>query len=210
MQQWARVQHFLVDEATRDLNDHGDIRPCLVAFTGVRPLFVAFLRSFAPGEHAEALIELLALAAPLGADRLALSLGGRAWSLADPIPPVLDDGDLRQRVLCTTQADGAGGVISVTSRVHPFTLAGGCVTWLETIETDGGEGWTLSALRLAVEHRASMTATADDICRQARRCAHLGHLLGLDPTVALGLGLSDCVCDNRLCSYEDMRCVSPR
>src|SRR5688572_44782 len=73
MQRWNDAESFLLAEAAADLTDSDDVSPCLVAFSGDELLLVAFLRSFAKGEYADPLIELLALTAPLGADRLALS-----------------------------------------------------------------------------------------------------------------------------------------
>lgn len=190
MQRWSDVEDFLRDEAAADLRQDGEVRPCLAAFAGEERLFVAFLRSFAKGAYADAIIELLALAAPLDANRLALSLAGRAWSLHDPIPPVLDGaGDLRQRVLCTTVADGAGARVETRGRVQPFTVARGTVRWAEPITSDGGEGWIPGALRLAVERRSALAAPKSKIRGQARRCVELGHLLALGDGVARDLGL---------------------
>lgn len=192
MQRWSEVSAFLLQEAAADLADRGDIRPCLVAFAGEEPLFVAFLRSFDKGKYADPVIELLALAAPLGADRIAISLGGRAWSLHDPIPPVIPGGgDLRQRVLCTVTADGAGADVEVCGTVHPFTVAAGEVAWGDPVAHDGGDGWIPSALRLTVAHRRSLAASRADIRRQARRCVALGHLVGLAEGVAEQLRIGD-------------------
>jgi hypothetical protein len=188
--QWVEVRQFLLEEATCDLEADGEIRPCLAAFRHDQPLFVAFLRSFGAGEYADPVVELLALAAPLGADRLALSMGGRAWSLDDPIPPVLAGvGDLRQRVVCLVVVDGAAGSTTLSSTVHPFTLDAGAVRFHRAVGTDEGEGWTVSALRLAVERRAALAASNDDIRRQALRCVALGHLVGFGAAVASSLGL---------------------
>ena len=191
--QWNEVDEFLREEATADLEEAGDIRPSLVAFRGEEPLFVAFLRSFEKGRYADPIIELLALAGPLGADRLALSVGGRAWSLEDPIAPVLHGvGDLRQRVLCTISVDGAGGAITSEGSVHPFTLtADGAVRWEPAVRSAAAETWIRGALELAVERRASLRASERDIRRQARRCAALGHLIAFADGVAQELGLSD-------------------
>lgn len=190
MQQWADVASFLAEEATADLGDTGDIRPCMVAFDGDQPLFVAFLRSFARGDYADPLIELLALAAPLDADRIALSLGGRAWSFADPIPPVVEGvGDLRQRVLCIVTVDAAGGQPTVISRIRPFTLADGQAVWADEVVTDAGQGWTVEALTMVVGQRALLQADRPEIRRQVRRCVALGHLLALSPQVAADIGL---------------------
>lgn len=190
MQQWADVVGFLLEEATEDLRATGDVRPCMVAFNDGKALFVAFVRSFARGEYADPLIELLALAAPLDANRIALSLGGRAWSFADPIPPVVDGvGDLRQRVLCTVTVDGCGAEVTATSRIRPFTLAAGDVTWADEVATADAEGWAVGALRLAVERRALLQASCRAIRRQARRCVALGHVLAFAPDVAADVGL---------------------
>lgn len=179
MRQWGEVREFLVSEATADLEAGLEINPCLVAFAGDVGLFIAFLRSFAKGDYADPIIELVALAAPMGADRLALSMGARAWSLDDPIPPVLEGvGDLRQRVLCITEVDGTRDPVSVEGAVFPFTMPStGRVVWGDPLAGDGGEGWIPGALRLAVERRGTLKASPRDIRRQAGRCERLGHLL---------------------------------
>lgn len=190
MLQWDDVEAYLVAEADLDLTESADVRPCLVAFAGDEPLLVAFLRSFAKGEYADPLIELLALAAPLGADRLALSIAARAWSLDDPVVPVVPGlGDLRQRVLTIHAVDGAGGNTAVTSALHPFTHEGGRTIWEAPLRHPGGEGWLVSALELAVERREALVASASDIRRQARRCVDLGHALALTDQGALRMGL---------------------
>lgn len=77
----------------------------LCAHRGDDPLFLALLRPYPKGEHLEAVEELLTLALPLGADRIAFCSTGRAWSMDDPVPPVSSDGDIRQRVLIVGQGD---------------------------------------------------------------------------------------------------------
>src|SRR5687767_6035135 len=97
---WGDVEGFLLDEAAKDVALSDEVRPCLAAFAGDEPLLVAWWRPFPKGGYADPLIELLALACPLGADRVAQSLAGRATSLDDPIAPVVAGvGDLRQRVV---------------------------------------------------------------------------------------------------------------
>ncbi len=195
---WANVDHwhdvraFLLQQAREDLDGGADIRPCLVAFCGEQLLFVAFLRSFDEGAYADPIIELLALAAPLGADRLALSLPGRAWSLHDPVPPVVEGlGDLRQRVLCTITVDATAGDAGVSIVVRPFTRADADVVWGHPACSDDGEGWVVSALSLATQSRAALAASKADISCQARRCVALGHILALHDGVAKELGLDD-------------------
>src|SRR5687768_6452757 len=130
MQRWDDVEAFLLAEATADLTDGEDVAPCLVAFDSNELLLVAFLRSFAKGEYADPLIELMALTGPLGADRLALSIAGRAWSLDDPVVPVVPEvGDLRQRVLAVHRIDGTGPQTTATTALHPFTRVDGEPRW---------------------------------------------------------------------------------
>lgn len=182
---WDETEDFLVSEASADLEGGEDVRPCLVAFRDEEPLFVAFLRSFVKGEYADPVIELVALAAPLFANRLAMSVGARAWSLDDPLPPVVPGvGDLRQRVLSITFAEEDGGGVSVRSVVVPFDHDGHSATWLPALRHPGGEGWIPSALALAIEHRADLATSVKEMRRQARRCVALGHLLALSPAVA--------------------------
>ena len=192
MQTWNETESYLIAEAGHDLTDSEDVRPCMVAFRDEEPLFVAFLRSFAKGAYDDPIVELLALAAPLDANRLAVSVAGRAWSFEDPVPPVVEGvGDLRQRVLCITVVEAQGPAVDVRSVVVPFFRTPEGLSWEPALRTAGGEGWIPSALRLAVEHRSQMSASRRDIRRQARRCVRLGHLLGFGPGVAADLGLRD-------------------
>lgn len=180
MQDWEGVERFLLDEAERDLTDGADIRPCLMAFDKEQALFVAFLRSLEKGRYDDAVVELLALAGPLNANRLALSIGARAWSLDDPVVPVVPGvGDLRQRVVMFLRADAD---FDVQTALHPFEINDDGVRWGEAVRHPGGEGWLTGALHLAVTRRADLAASPRDIRRQVRRCLALGHLLGLSET----------------------------
>jgi hypothetical protein len=190
---WDDVETFLLGEATADLAASDDVGPCMVAFSGEELLLVAFLRSFAKGEYADPMIELLALTAPLDADRLALSIGARAWSLDDPMVPVVPGvGDLRQRVLTIHCVDGAAPPVTVTSALHPFTrdAAGGAVVWDPPLREAGASGWLVAALQLAVERRGELAAPAAEVRRQARRCVALGHALALTDGGAQRMGLT--------------------
>jgi len=182
---WAHRQAFLLDEARGDLEDGVDARPCLLAFRGEDALLVAFLRAHVRGGHVDALFEVLSLAVPLGADRLALSLAGRAWSLRDPLPPVIDGlGDLRQRVLCVEQVDGTGGRIVMDTTAVPFEQdAGGQVIWLPPLDTAGTLSRVASALAASLHHRGRMEASMNRLRRRAVHLADLGHTLGLSPAV---------------------------
>ncbi len=103
--------------------DAPDPRPHLAAFAGDHACVLIGLRPFAPGAYQGPLVEAMALALPLGADRVSVALPGRAWSLDDPVVPVSDDGDLRQRVLTQCTVDGHRQVTPrVTMRLHPFDV----------------------------------------------------------------------------------------
>lgn len=189
METWSDVEQFLQDEAARDLEALGDITPCLVAFRGDAPLFAAFWRPFPKGAFDKPFIELTALACPLDADRLALSIGARVWSLEDPIPPVAPEGDLRQRALCLHSADATVRPTRQEGALLPFDLDGGRVSWREPLR-DVPRSWLVQALAVAVEQRAALRAPLSDIREQARRCAELGHRVYLAPAVADRLEVS--------------------
>jgi hypothetical protein len=193
MERWDEVEGFLVGEAEMDLKEAGAVRPCLVGFRGDRGIVLAWLRAFEKGAYHAAFIELIALAMPLGVDRLAVSLGGRAWSLADPVPPVVDGvGDLRQRVLVVHQVDGHRRRAHPTTRIHPFSLADGEIEWSEPLDPGPPEGWIPGVLEVAIVRRRALEADARTIREQAERCAALGHVLAFGPQVSerLGLGTS--------------------
>lgn len=185
MRYWEERREFLTEEATLDLEFGVDVRPGFLAFAGPHLLFVAFLRAFLKGRHMDAVIELLALAAPLDADRLAMSIGARAWSLDDPIPPVLPGvGDLRQRVLVIEEVDGSAGRPKSCSLARPWTLEDGRVHWGEPLESTEMTGPLGQALQLAVQRRRQLSTDTAAIRAQAERCAHLGHLVALAEPVS--------------------------
>ena len=191
---WADAERFLLEEAECDLVDGPMARPCLLAFRRDEALAVAFLREFEKGEYHDAIIELLALVCPLGADRLALSVSGRAWSWDDPIPPVVDGvGDLRQRVVALEFADRFTDPV-LRSSVHPFEVRDGRVEWGDVVRDDRGSagGWISEVLRFAVTDGYGRIPGSDrDIRHQLNRCSALGHLVGIGPTVARRLRLVD-------------------
>lgn len=190
MRRWEERRAYFLDEARRDIECGDDVRPCLVALAGEERLFLAFLRPFERGELLDALIELLALAAPLGADRLAMSLPGRAWSLHDPVPPVLPGvGDLRQRVLVIEEADGTRGRPRGSTLAIPFDIADGTVVWGDPL--DGGDwvGPLAGALVKTIAERERIRGRDRAPRRQAQRCVALGHMVALGPTVADRLAL---------------------
>lgn len=178
--QWKDREAFLLNEASRDLEAGREVRPCFLAMAGECPLFVALLRAYDRGDHLGPLIELIALAAPLDADRLVVSLTGRAWSLHDPVVPMVPGvGDLRQRVLLIEEVDGTRGRPTSCSSATPYDLDGGTVRWGEPIRQAGETGLVSAALALAVRRRGRLQAGDDQIREQAERCLRLGHALAL-------------------------------
>lgn len=189
---WERIEELMVASATDDLQQVGEVTPILVAFAGDEQRLWAFLRPFAKGDHAQPIIELLALAMPLDADRLAFAITGRLTSLDDPIPPVTEDADLRQRALIVEYVEGAGGSLRQDSVIHPFDVVGERVRWQPSVAQQHGEGWLRDVLGCAVAHRGQLVATTSDrdIRRQAQRCLALGHELYLGEATAERLHLT--------------------
>lgn len=189
MMAWTDVDAFLLDSADGDLRAGAAITPCLVAFRTEEPLLCAYLRSFDKGQYHDPMIELLALTGGLAADRLAVSFPGRAWSLDDPIPPVLDDGgDLRQHVLAMTFVDATVDPPTRSSSIVPYEPAGPATVWGSAVHSEAGDGWITQALTTAAQHRGELAARWSDIRAQAARCQRLGHVLGFGPATAAELG----------------------
>lgn len=177
---WADQPHLLRDLAIADLEGGGDVLPSLIAFSGEQALFLATLRPFGKGGHREPIIEVGAVAVGLNADRLLLSLSGRAWSTVDPIPPVLGNGeDLRQRVITLHDADGTADPATVTTSVIPFDVdsATGRVTTGPPLVCTDGHGWVPRALSLMVVSDHQPEVSIDGIGAQIQRCERLGHRL---------------------------------
>ncbi len=188
---WEDAEPFLVERAEENLLVNDEVHPCLLAFAGDHPLLVAWLRPFAKGAYADPITELLALAIPLGADRLAVSFGGRAMSLDDPLPPVCELGDLRQRVLCIERAEASGLRIHAMSTMLAFDLLDGQIRWGQRLHHNGRTGWINAALAAALQGRRRLRAEAGQIREQALRCDRLGHRMVLAPAALARLDLSD-------------------
>lgn len=159
--------------------DAPEPRPHLAGFAGDDAIILIGLRPFGPGAYGGPLVEAMALALPLGADRVSLAMPGRAWSLDDPVPPVTEDADLRQRVLMQVVVDGHGRTPpTVTMRLHPFTIGrDDAIAWGEALDPGPGEGWIAEALAAMVAGRdeIGLDADAGAIADQAARLHHLGH-----------------------------------
>jgi hypothetical protein len=182
---WEDIDDLFVQCATDDLEAAGEIRPGMAAFAGDRLRFLAWLRPFAKGAYHKPLIELFALAGPLDADRLALSIAARVWSLDDPIPPVTREVDLRQRVLMLHVVDGAQGRPRSHTVMRSFELGPDGPEWGARNVLTGGEGWIIQAMEIVVRDRHKLRAPLAEIAKQATRVVSLGHSLYLTEDVAL-------------------------
>lgn len=187
---WEDVESELLDLATIDLLLGMDPRPTLTAFVGEQPLAMVGLRPFAPGEALQALIEVLALLLPLGADRLAFAAPARAWSTEDPIPAVCEDGDLRQRVILIVIVDGHGQPCRLTTSVHPFSLTDDGPGWEDPLRPDEApDSPVAAAMTLLVDARDDLDDLGDarKLAAQFGRVLLLGHDVALSDTVAADL-----------------------
>lgn len=152
----------------------------VVGYRGEDPLVVIDLRPFPPGGVQTPMVEAMAGVLALGADRVAAALPGRAWSMDDPVVPVTDDGDLRQRVLMLTTAQPES---QVRSWLLPFDLDGDRLHWHpETLDEGPCEGWVPHALGIAVD--AGWHPDPDAAVLQLARCTSLGHHVMLSPAGA--------------------------
>jgi hypothetical protein len=189
---WDDATDHLLALATFDLEDGLPPRPTLVGYAGDAPVALVGLRPFGPGEVTGVLAELLGLVVPLGVDRVALALPGRAWSLDDPIPPVVGDLDLRRTVLTVLTADGHDGVPArLDGWLVPYDRdALGAPRWGDGQHVGPPDGPATEVLRGLAAARGgrpgtspAAPATADTVVRFAR-CVLAGHAISLAPEVA--------------------------
>lgn len=180
---WTDVDHLHRQLAELDAPDPA---PHLAAYAADDLLVLVRLRPFPPGGYQGPLVEALALALPMGADRVSLALPGRAWSLDDPVPPVTVGADLRQRVLTQVSVDGHDRARpDVRMSLHPFCVDAGAsegrLRWQPRIDPGPGEGWIPDALAALVEARDDIAAGGgvEERRQQVARLEELGHLVVL-------------------------------
>lgn len=195
---WSEASDLLLGWATHDLDAGEPPRPGLLAFAGDEPLGSAMLRPFATGQVVSALIELLALLIPMGADRLVLSLPGRVWSLDDPIPPVSDTVDLRTRVVVVTTADAHAGPCRTRVTLHPFEVEPQGWRWTTPVTPDEPpEAPALWAMGTLLDARHDLALDGADgqlrLAAQLGRVLLLGHELALAPAAARRLQLASAI-----------------
>ena len=189
MARWDDVVEDLLGFAEDDLRRDGEVSPVLLAFSGEDERLVAWLRPFPKGAYHHPIGELLAITVPLGADRYAAMFSGRAWSVDDPIPPVSEDADLRQRVVTVTAVDGARRSRAPLHRnvLVPFDLLDdvGGITWGDRLEDDEPlvGSWVPQALDAAARRPGAFSASDAALREQVARCSLLGHDVYLAPDV---------------------------
>lgn len=188
---WEQIHLTLAGDAQDDLRRHagaGDdaagtraLRPVLVAFRDEDPLLWAWFRPMLPGDVQSPLIEVVTLAAGLRANRAAFGGLARAWSLNDPLPPVIDGlGDLRQKVFAVHLVDASGRrrmVRSLLWLVRDGYLDG------PVLDEAGGEHGLVARVLTAAFAGSGLASDRDAVVAQLVRCQLLGHTLGLAPRV---------------------------
>ena len=200
---WDSQAALLTDLAVHDLEVGGEVLPTFVAFLDDQALFLATLRPFPAGGYQRPLIEVGAVAIGLGANRAMVSLSGRAWSTRDPIAPVSDHGDLRQRVITLHSADASLTPTVVLNRIVPYELVPtgpahevvvdcgspdcpeehrlathGVVETGATMCEASGVGWIPEALGAMVTTPDAGQGDDGDpvaLAHQIKRCESLGH-----------------------------------
>ncbi|MFO7959641.1 MAG: hypothetical protein R6U94_01690 [Nitriliruptoraceae bacterium] len=193
LRSWSDVETFLLDDATRDLSVGVGPLPTLAAAIGDEVVALVTLRPFDDTGPVPALVEVLALLLPLGVDRVALRLTGRAWSTLDPIPPVGEDGDLRARVLVLVRADGRPRPCRISSQLHELQPEPTSQGWtLGAAITDAEEqpaAPLLEALGILLDRRDELQEdmTSATLVAQLGRILLLGHELALAPELAFQL-----------------------
>ncbi len=190
---WEQSERFLLDLAAGDLAAGGWPLPTLLACIDDEAVAVDTLRPFDEEGPVPALVEVLALLLPLGINRVALLLPGRAWSTIDPIPPVTDEGDLRARVLMLVQADGLHRPCRHVSRVRELHEEPGDGRWrIGEVVIEGSEepeAPVLDALGILLDRRDELRrdTTGSALVAQLGRVLLLGHQLALAPRLAVPL-----------------------
>lgn len=176
MQHWHEIENWLRELAQDDVVETGGIRPTLVAFAAQRPLLLARWRPFERGGGHAALIELLTLAMPLRADRLAVSVGGNAWSYADSSDPEWPNPrDDPHQVLMIAVADDLTQGDRPRCTLTAFAHRNDEVRWGDSLVSDDVEGWLIDTL--TAPHEAVPSIQVEDLAAIAMRCIAQGHEL---------------------------------
>lgn len=195
----------LLEQHRAELSSGAATGPRLAAFAGDDALAWVGLRPFEPGEILGAVLEVLALLLPLRADRIALSLPGRAWphpaesaAVADPqqgVAAAAAHGDdivgPGQRVIGLVVADAHDRACETRTWLHPVLAAEGGVVYGPPLPAVDVDAATITALELLLERRHELTPTLErapfELAAQFARLLLLGHELVLAPDPAAEL-----------------------
>lgn len=178
---WSDVGSMHREFAEIDVRYDQTPLPRLIAFDGDAPLVTVTLRPFDKGQYMDPLIEVLSFLLPFGATRISAGFPGRSWSLNDPIPPVTDGVDLRQRTLVETRAVEDG---TLSSCLHPFEVDGDRITWGDPLHLGAPEGPISSVLAICMPRRHELRAAPDAVLEQLARIGVRGHEIAVAPAGA--------------------------
>lgn len=185
---WDRAVDHLLADAADDLDAGGVPTASLHAYEGDDLLATVVLRPVDAGGSVQALIEVLALMLPLGTDRIAVCLPGRAWPADDPLPPVDAELDLRQPVLVIGTIDGTRQPARTTTSVHALHLDDHGWRWTDTLDAQVVDDEpVIDTARRLLEARGAIPRADDGdlrVAAQLGRVLLLGHLVALSPTAA--------------------------
>jgi hypothetical protein len=174
---WGEVTDTLLALAACDLDDGGPPIPRLAAFRREEALTISTLRPHPPTGALDAVVELLALFVPLGADRVALALPG------PPGPAV----------------DGVGLYVGTVDAGHGRARGAGAVHALRRDEVgewgwepgahdpSGAEGTLIGAIEVILDARDELLREPWELRPQLERVLGLGHGLALSPAAAEAL-----------------------
>ncbi len=183
---WTDASETLLAFAAQDLDTGGVPLPTLLAFDGDQPHALVTLRPFGPDEVLQALIEVLSLLLPLGADRLACALPARS-----PNGPAHE---LDERHLLLVLADGHLGPCRTDLSLRPGHPTPDGWRWREPREhqpeVDSALPGALSVLLDAREELVTGPSSELRLAAQFGRILLLGHELVVAPRLARRLELA--------------------
>jgi hypothetical protein len=177
---WTDASETLLAFAADDLDAGGVPLPTLLAFAGDEPHALVTLRPFGPDELLQAVIEVLSLLLPLGADRLACSIPAR-----NPYGP---GDELDGRHLLLVLADGHRGPCRSVVTLRPGEPDPEGWRWHEPVAIPtGSEGPLPAALSVLLDAREELVTGPSAglrLAAQFGRILLLGHGLVVAPHLA--------------------------
>lgn len=161
---WCEIDHEL----------DGAPLPRLLGYVEDELVVIIDLRPFPSGGFESAFGEAAAAVLGMGCTGVVAAMAGRAWSLDDPIPPVVDMIDFRQRVVTVTAVRRGDPPELV---ILPFELPDADLRWLPRVGPRRDDSWIGQGLDVAVT--TGLGATVDEAADQLARCIRLGHRVAI-------------------------------